>query len=149
MKDLFITIASRLEALSALKWIDLDKGQLDRFDMRPSLSFPCALIGVQITRTHKLSHQRQRCDALVTVRLAVNFSGNTSAITPGVARRQALDYFDLADLVYMRLHGWGTSAFNELERQAVREERRTDGIKVVSIPFTTSFVQDTKPPGMP
>lgn len=144
MEPIYEAILSRLSEITALKWIDLDKGQLELYETRPPVSFPCALIGMQITRTHKISHLRQRCDLMVTIRLSFDFNGNTSQITPVAARKQNLQYFSLADEVFNKLHGWGQKAFNEMERQALREERRPDGLKVISIPFMTSFVQDKK-----
>lgn len=132
--------------MPVLKWIDMDKGQLEYYSERPSVSFPAALIGLQITRTHKLSHNRQRCDVLVTVRLAMDFTGNTSHTVPKVARDQSLAYLDITDSIYDTLQGWHEDLFNPLERQALREERRPDGYKVIAIPFTTSFIQDVTHP---
>ena len=143
MKEIFLIIASHLQGLSDISWVDLDKGQLEFYETRPSVQFPAVLIGMQITRTHKISNTRQRCDLLITLRLAVDYHGNTSQITPDVARAESMRYLDLSDQLYSRLHGWGSELFNPLERQALREERRADGYKVVAIPFTTTYIQST------
>lgn len=142
MIEIFELIVEKLQEINKIKWIDLDKGQLDYIEHRAPVHFPCVLIGMQITRTRKISNLRQQCDLMVTIRLAVDFAGNTSQITPGPVRQDSLEYLALGDLIYDQLQGWGTDLFNPMERQSLREERRNDGIKVISIPFTTSFIQD-------
>jgi hypothetical protein len=53
---------------------------------------------------------------------------------------KSLEYFDLGEKVYQALQGYGESSYNTLSRQSLREEKRPDMIKVVNIPFSTSFV---------
>lgn len=140
MKFLFQSIQARLKAeVPELRWIDMDKGQLDYYD-KPPVSFPCALISVQLPRTVDLGAKKQKCDALVVIRLGFDFSGNTSQITPDAAMNKSLQYFDLAEKVYEALQGYQESTYNTLSRQSLREEKRPDMIKVVNIPFSTSFV---------
>jgi hypothetical protein len=140
MKFLFKSIQDRLKSeVPELRWIDMDKGQLDYFE-RPPVSFPCALISVQLPRTVDLGAKKQKCDALIVIRLGFDFSGNTSHVTPETALEKSLEYFDLVEKVYEALQGYQESTYNNLSRQSLREEKRPDMIKVVNIPFITSFV---------
>lgn len=140
MKFLFKSIQERLtKEVPELRWIDMDKGQLDYFE-RPPVSFPCALISVQLPRTIDLGAKKQKCDGLIVIRMGFDFSGNTSHVTPEAALEKSLAYFDLVEKVYGALQGYGESSYNTLSRQSLREEKRPDMIKVVNIPFSTSFV---------
>lgn len=140
MKFLFKAILARLkEEIPELKYIDMDKGQLDFFE-RPPVLFPCALISIQLPRTQDLGAKKQKCDAMITIRMGVDFSGNTNSLTPAAELEKSMAYYDLTQKIYNTLQGWHTQEFNTLSRTSLREEKRPDMIKVVNIPFSTSFV---------
>lgn len=137
MKTIFKELTAKLGTVAALKWIDEDKGQLN-FE-RPPVVFPCALVDIQLPKTENLNSMIQNADALVTVRIAFDFSGNTSNVTPEAARNQSLEYYDIVEEVYKALQGWSTIHFNPLARKSFYQEKRPDAYKVVAIPFQTSF----------
>ena len=138
MKDLFKAVTARLETtVPALKWIDEDKGQLN-FE-RPPVQFPCALIDIQLPKTEDLNRKLQQCQAIVTVRLAFDFSGNTSSVTPALEREKSLAYYDVVEDVKNALQGWAGVDFNSLSRKSFYQEKRPDAYKVVAMPFATEF----------
>jgi hypothetical protein len=143
MKNIYTEIIARLTTeVPELKYIDLDKGQLSDFEMRPAVKFPCALIGIQLPLTKDLDQNRTRqsCTALVSIRLAWEFVGKTAAHTKEQQREQSLEYFDLIDKVYEALQGWQDDAltFNKLSRQNLREESSAP-YKIIVMPFATAF----------
>ena len=137
MKKVFLDITEKLDNIQTLQWIDEDKGQLN-FE-RPPVLFPCALVDIQLPKTDNLNARMQRCDMLITVRVAFDFSGNTSKGTPEAARAKSLEYYDIVEEVYKALQGYATPNFNPLERKSFYQEKRPDGYKVVAIPFTSEF----------
>jgi len=140
MINIYEKLFAKLSEVAELNWIDMDKGQLDYYETRPSVQFPCALISVQLPKCDDIGAKKQNCQALITVRLAFDFTGNTSAATPAAERAKSLAYLNLCEAVYKKLQGWKDAGFNALSRQSYREEKRTDHYKVGYMPFTTSFI---------
>ena len=125
--------------LKKLRWVDMDKGQLEFYETRPAVAFPCALIKVEITKTENLGNNVQRCFGRGTIRIAFDYVGETSAKTPEALRQQSLEYFELLKGVYLAIQGkiGGTGKF---DRQSAAEENRPDGLKVLNMPFTTVWI---------
>lgn len=140
MKSIFKAVTAQLETVAALQWIDEDKGQMN-FE-RPPVLFPCALVDIQLPKTTDLNSKIQNCDAIITVRLAFDFHGNTNSKTPAAAREKSLAYYDVVDEVKKALQGWSTAEFNPLSRKSFYQEKRPDAYKVVAIPFATAFRDD-------
>ncbi|WP_143960242.1 hypothetical protein [Litoribacter populi] len=140
MQFIYEKVLAKLQEIPELRWIDLDKGQLDSYETRPNVNFPCALISMQLPRCEDLGAKKQQCTALVTIRLGFDFSGNTSSVTPEAERAKSLAYFDLCEKVYQKLQGWNDENINKFSRQNFREERRGDNYKVVAIPFSSGFL---------
>lgn len=59
MKQIYLTLLELLNLVPALKFTDLDKGQLEFYQTRPAVAFPCALIKIEITKTtlHRPRHR--------------------------------------------------------------------------------------------
>lgn len=142
MTFLFNALTAKLQEITELRWIDLDKGQIDRYDLRPPLAFPAVLIGIQYTRAESIGNRSQQVEALINLRLVVDYSGPTSAATPTQARQESLSYFQLAESVFDKLQGHKEAQFNRLDRRSMREERRQDGLKVINIAFATNFIEE-------
>lgn len=140
MEDIFKAVTAQLKTVPALKWIDEDKGQLNY--ERPPVLFPCALIDITVTGTKDLNKRTQQCEAVITVRLAWDFTGPTNSKAPEVEVQKSLKYYRDAEAVRKALQGWGGANFNELSRKGFYQEKRPDSYKVVAIPFTTSFIED-------
>lgn len=140
MKDLFIATRSRLKTeVPALKFIDKDKGQLE-ID-KPPVSWPCALIKIQLPRTESKDDGLtiQDVQALVTVRLGFEFIGNTDGYTSDAHVATSLAYFDVEQAVYEALQGWSDSTFNKLDRGSVREEISGAGHQSILINYSTAY----------
>lgn len=125
--------------LKKIRWVDMDKGQLEFYDTRPAVAFPCALIKVEIFRTENLGNNIQRCYGRGTIRLAFDYVGETSAQTPEALRQQSLEYFEMLKAVYLAIQG-KTGGAGKFDRQSAVEENRPDGLKVLNMPFTTIWL---------
>lgn len=142
MKTIYTKLLELLATVPAIRWVDLDKGQLEFYQSRPAVAFPCALIKVEITRTQNMGANIQQCDGRGVIRLAFDYTGETNAATLAATRNESLMYFDVLQDVYLAVQGknGGNGFFN---REAVTEENRADGLKVMVIPFTTSWIDKT------
>jgi hypothetical protein len=139
MRFIYEAILSRIAAeIPELKYVDLDKGQFEI--ERPPVAFPACLVSIQIPSTSENQRTNLHKQVMVTLRIGWDFWGNTSSITPTPNRAQSLAYFDLIEKIEAKFQGWddGSRRFNYFSQMALREERRPD-IKVVSIPFKTSY----------
>jgi len=141
MELLYNTLCDKLSSLSKIKYIDLDKGQVDLFETRPAVSFPALLLGFQIPQTSDIGAKQQQVMVAINIRLVIDYVGNTSANTPTGAKAQSLGYFRILDDIHKLLQGWSTAEFNKFSRKTMREERRADGLKVVNITYTTSYIE--------
>jgi len=139
MKTIYTAVMERLKETKELKWIDLDEGQLEYYDERPSVAFPCALIGISLDKCENIYSSVQLCEASVTVRIAQNIPvRRTNSVASGSVRGTALERYNLIDEVYKVLQGFGTEEFNPLARVRQYKETR-QGLFVYRIEFGTEF----------
>jgi hypothetical protein len=145
MKTIYTAIIARLKAqVPALKWIDLDRGQLDARSDRPQVAFPAALIGIAIKATGNITDTIQECEATITVRLAFdNPAGRTSAQAPDDKRLLSLELYEVIADVYAALQGYGTTNFDSLTRTLQAKENSPNGYFQYRIEFKTVFEDNT------
>lgn len=139
MKELFQYLRNRLKTLSSIVWVDKDKGQINRFNMRPAIGFPAALIKIDYPRTDAVSKKKQRCFCRITVRLVWDYNGDTDSTTENAELTESLSYFDTCNEVYDLLQAEidHTIFQKPLERISQTEESRNDGLLVVNMVFET------------
>ncbi len=139
-----------LQGIPAIRDIDLDWGQLEYYDpeYRPALAFPAALIDIDFPRTRSIDtgDTVQEVDAIVTIRLAHDFIGETAKRTPLQHRNKALQAaFGLNSQVYKAFQKYEgeddeTGGFDRISQT---QEKRPDGVKVTRLQFAMSFTDHT------
>lgn len=150
MKDLYTKTLTQLQTVTGLNWIDLDKGQLNVLANdgdRPPVAFPCALLGFQIAPAtdRNEARTRQQVQVIVTVRLAFDFTGNTSDAESAEDLAASLDYWDIVDGAWAALQGWKPEGYSgKFTRTSMREEQRPDKIKVVAVTYSITY-EETVP----
>lgn len=137
MKTLFEHITKRLSEIPELRWIDFDTGQLH--EERPPVSYPCALVEINLPRCEDIDSSTQRVYAEFTVCLAFNVIGETNSNAPVSQRSLALQYFDIVEKVERKLHGYHAEQFYPFSRTSVRNENIRRGLKVVRLSFQTAW----------
>lgn len=143
MKTIYLAIMAQLQtAVPAIKWIDLDTGQLDS-QARPAVAFPCALIGISIVPKRNLTDTIQDCAANITVRLAWETTGPTSNITPDAELAKSMAIYDTIADVYKALQGFGNMNFDSLTRRKQDREKSRHGLFQYRFDFSTEFEDDT------
>ena len=113
---LFIAIQNRIGSIvdtnnnPVFRLIDRDYGQLENYvpntGALPPVSFPCALIKIDNFDYSELGNNGQQGKGNVQIRIGFPPFSGTSSITPELSRNQALQYFELEQLLYKSLHGW-------------------------------------------
>lgn len=78
-KEFIIAVCDRIQsAVPSVRWVDIEDGQLDVRE-RPPVAFPCALVDISYTACQTLAGGAQRVRAQVTVRVAFQRLGPSSA----------------------------------------------------------------------
>ena len=126
--------------LKLIRFSDLDKGQLESNTDRPAVAFPCVLIGIELPNTVDIGNDKQKCQARINLRIAFDYTGRTGSNVPTPVQEQSLAYFDLIDAIYKTFQGYFGSGFTRFSRVSLREERRNDGLKVLTMPIATTFI---------
>ena len=143
MKTIYTAIIERLQDKApALKWIDMDTGQLDVAE-RPAVMLPAALIAVRINRAVSITDTLQNCEAQVTVTLAFDAPGRTSASAPETIRNAGLEIYDVIADTYAALQGYGTANFDSLSRTSQGAGSIKNGLFRYPITFSVQFEDAT------
>lgn len=140
LEQIYLAVADRLAEIEDLKWIDMDFGQLDDFNVRPSVAFPCALISIDITNAIELGQKKQKCQIVINVKLGFSYTGETSQRTAAYHRQKALAYYHTVREVYTKLQGQRIESTTPLRRTQQIETARPDRIKITEMPFSTEFL---------
>ena len=140
MRELFLKATELVKLVPAIKFSDLDKGQIDNYDQRPAVAFPAVLLKIELPNTADIGGKKQQCQARVTLRIAFDYTGQTSCNTPSEALEQSLSYFDVVDELYQVFQGYFGEGFTRFSRLNLTEEKRKDGLKVVNMPFSTTYL---------
>jgi hypothetical protein len=113
--QLLIDLCDHLkEAVPKLKWIDQDFGQLELFEDRPAVSFPCALIDFQNATYSNHAELTQEGDLTVLVRLGFTPFSNSHVGASLAVRKKALEYYEIEQKVFIALQGWSPLAPGEV-----------------------------------
>ena len=143
MKVVFKKVIELLGEIAELRFVDLDKGQIDFYETRPAVAFPCALIKIDLPQCENRNAKVQQVRCGVSLRVCFGYLGETTATTPLATRDAALNYFDVIEKIYVKLQGTGNTQINPFTRKSAREENRQDGLKVFTMNFETGFIDET------
>ncbi|WP_282635700.1 hypothetical protein [Sphingobacterium thalpophilum] len=143
MKNLFLFIRSRVQTLSSIRWIDLDKGQLNNYETRPAIDFPAVLIKVEYPTTSKISGIKQQCNAVVTTTIVFDFMDDTSSITNEETLQQSLEVYDIAEEVHGKIQGAMDVNIirTPLDRTSTRDPNRPDKLKTLVYVYSTKVIE--------
>jgi len=126
----------------AIRWIDWDKGQL-KVKGRPSVAFPCALLGIHIAGANDITPTIQHCNTIVRIRLAFDQPMKTDSASRPEHLDKALEPYDIISDVYKALQGFSTPNFDPLSRMKQMEETNSHGLFTYIIDFRTEFEDNT------
>ncbi|MBT1702942.1 hypothetical protein [Chryseosolibacter indicus] len=134
-----------------LRWIDQDFGQLEHFEVRPEVSFPCCLIDFVSASYSGLSNLAQIGEVVVNIRLGFAPFSQSYHAAPMNVKEKALEFYDVEQKVYEALQGWSPVKDNDnytqpfYRQSAMTEQRDGDriGLRVRVLSFGTQFEDNT------
>jgi hypothetical protein len=153
--QLFLDLCDYLKtAVPELKWIDQDFGQLELFEDRPTVSFPCCLIDFPMATFSNVSGNAQIGDITVQLRMGFAPFDKSYHLAPDVVRQKALEYYAIEQKVYEKLQGWEkdyTQPFSRInsgteQRMSASDLADKTGIRVRVMNFATGFNDDSALP---
>jgi hypothetical protein len=147
MKTIFEKLSERLCGIVAIKWVDMDYGQLEYYTMRPEVAFPAVLLDISYPQCRDFGDSWQSVTASIVLRVAFRSLGETYSTAPQEVKDRALGIFDTLNEIHSLLQGWdGDGAFSSLSRVSVVPEKRKDGYKVYSLRYDTAFTDSETSP---
>ncbi|MFJ1424970.1 hypothetical protein ACILD6_00115 [Capnocytophaga canimorsus] len=136
MKNLYTTILEILKQIPAIKWADLNTGQLQQ--EVPSLVYPAVLVNLNSFNCKDLGDNIQRVQASFSLTLVYPAMGETNSHAPEPMQSTALQFLDLAEEIYKKMQGYESEQFYPFERTGV-QFRTLRGLNVVDLQFVTAF----------
>lgn len=135
--QLYIALQDYIKAnVTSIKHIALDIGQLDYYEIRPSVAFPCVLIDFIDASFNDEGQKVQWGNFYIQTRLGFSPFSKADSLTPDVSVKAALQYFEVENQLYKALQGWTPTLKNEddedveicqpLSRMNAKKEMRED-----------------------
>ena len=126
-------------SVPAIQWIDQDLGQLENYEIKPSVKFPCVLIDFDAFTYEDMGENGQFAQGDVVLRLAFPPFSNTSSPTPLLWKEKGLAIYDIEYALYTALQGWKPVGYGYMLRDNTNIERREDAIRVRTMRFSISY----------
>lgn len=147
ISKLYNAVLDRIKsAVPGIRFINQDLGQLEFYDTKPPVSWPCVLIDVGELNFEEHLHNMQIATANIIIRLALTTYSDVSSLTTDQVRELGLKFFELEHELCNVLHNWQPphDELGALVRTATATEKRDDNIRVRQITFTTSLQYDAE-----
>lgn len=138
---LILALQARLGSI--FRYIELDLGQLENYDTRPAVAFPCALL-----RFRGQYEQRQLGTQInrftLECKLGFDVYGNTSNLLPIEAREKALQYLYAEQELYTLLQGWTANGLlcEPFVRVSDADMYGQEGLRKRLITFKAAYADD-------
>jgi uncharacterized repeat protein (TIGR01451 family) len=125
--------------LPAVKWIDLDSGQLDNPEQSYPFPFPAIFIDFPAIDWQDAGERMQDGQVQVSFRIAFRIYDETHGSAPDDSYdtfTKAMDALHLMTSIHAKLQGFSDGAtFNRLSRITTTTDRREDGLKVFNMVY--------------
>lgn len=140
MDEVFRTIAEALRALTWLKWIDSDEGQLEDEDL--AVGFPCALIDIQDADWDAGDVETQSGEVNIQVRFAYRKIENQSNTTSGANFDAALARIARQHEIDKAIIGLTGTNHGTITRINTAREQMMNGLKVFRTTYSCTISED-------
>jgi hypothetical protein len=115
----------KLQSLGILSYISQDLGQLEHYNIRPAVSYPCALIDIDEMNFSDIQNDKtQMGEGFVQIRLGLIKYTDASNLTPTQYQEAALKFYEVEQAIHLLLHGWAppVDGFERLLRRAALQK---------------------------
>ena len=138
--ELYLQLCTHIKtSVPAIRWIDQDFGQLEEFDLKPEVSFPCVLIDFMDADYDELASLSQTGTVMVSFRLGFAPFSSANNLSPTNVKEKALEYYNLEQKLYEAVQGFETDFSTPLIRKKATSEKRQDALRVRVLTFATSY----------
>lgn len=138
--ELYLQLSQHIKTqMPNIRWIDQDFGQLEEFDLRPEVSFPCVLIDFSDAEYEELSSLSQTGTVMISLRLGFAPFSSANQLSPTNVKVKALEYYNLEQQLYEAIQGFETDFTTPLIRKRAASEKRQDALRIRVLNFTTSY----------
>ena len=136
-----------VKAVTEIRFISQDIGQLENYGLSPAVSWPCCLIDIEEGRFSDSGDQLiQIAEKVVTFRLALVKYTDVNNLAPDAIIEVALQYLEIENKLFIALHGKAVPGFGKFTRILDATERRDDDIRVRIIKFSVSYTDTSAKP---
>lgn len=138
----FILLNNRIVAqVPEIRYIDQDLGQLDFYQERPAVSWPCVLLDVGDFTFSNYGNLSQSGEGQIVIRLGFTPFSSANSKAPDLVKFKALKFYDIEHKLVNALHGWtpDTGDYGNLIRVSATTEKREDPFRVREIRFKLAF----------
>lgn len=123
-----------------LKYVNINLRQLDSYEVRPAVDFPCCLVDL-IEVQYDQRQDGQHGNLQLRLTLGFDVLQDTSGLAPDAIRQAGLDYFDKESEIYqkMQYYAAGGLVFNDFIRLREATQQRDDAFRVLDNDYKASF----------
>lgn len=144
---MFTALLERIVAkVPEIRYIEQDLGQLENYEIRPAVSWPCCLIDIDdVDFSEAGGNLVQIGEGFVQVRLGLVKYTDSNNLVPKEIRSNSFRYLEVESKISKALHGWAPAGFGRLLRRKSVTEKRDDDIRVKILRFAISYKEDLTP----
>lgn len=142
-------IMVRIQAKApSVRFIAPDSGQLEFFELKPPVSWPCVLIDLEdFNFSDNGNDLSQIGTGIIRLRIGLIQYTKVNNLTEKQYRDKGNSYFEVENEVFKALHGWSpNNSTVKLVRRRSGKEKREDDLRVRVIDFETSYKDITAIP---
>lgn len=143
--QLFLALQEHIKTtVPSVRWIDQDLGQLESYEIKPAVAWPCLLIDFNQTSYDQMQQNRQLGNITFTLRLGFDVWSQSASTAPLEVRQKALEYYELEQEIYEAVQGFDAGGLmQDCTRVNIATERREgDNFRVRVMTFT-SMTEDS------
>jgi hypothetical protein len=148
--QLYIDLTNYIKAnVPEVRWLDIDYGQLEHFEYRPEVSFPCVLIDFPQAIYSNTANLSQMGEVKVQLRLGFAPFSKSYQAAPDNVKEKGLAYFAIEQKLFEAIQGWNNSFTQPFIREsALTEQRDNDdqGLRVRVMTFNTYYEDNSALP---
>lgn len=136
--NLFEALQTQIKAqVPAIRWIDQDMGQLESYNERPAVAWPCVLIDFDGWNFENMGQNCQTAEGDIIIRLAFPPFSHSNNLSP--VKDKALIFYEHEFNLHKALQGWNPEGFSPMTRISADTEKRNDPIRVRVIRYRIAF----------
>jgi len=123
-----------------LKYVNVNLRQLDVYEVKPAVDFPCCLVDL-LEVQYDQRQDGQHGNLQLRLTLGFDVVNDTSGLAPDAIREAGLDYFDKENEIYqkMQYYNAGGLVFNDFIRLREATQQRDDAFRVLDNDYKATF----------